>query len=220
MAKSDEHVDWRGIRYRGAYDSVVAAYADPKLEFIQKHARFGGKRVLDVGCGNGVFTVRLDKAARFVVGVDLSTHMLMENPHPLCVRGSAGVLPFKSGSFDVVFEANLLHLVEDYEGVLRELCRCSARYIVLIEPNWINPLMCAFALLVSRERGLLHFSKGRIRRLAEKMGLRILGLTATGMISQNNTPACIIPLLRRFDRGFFLGEYVVLCAEKKEDGAS
>jgi len=37
----------------------------------------------------------------------------------------------------------------------------------------------------------------------------------TGMISQNNTPPALLPLLRRFDRPIWWGEYVVLAAERE-----
>lgn len=218
--KASQERYWTRTRYRASDAPVVAAFADPKLEFIRKHISLYGKKVLDVGCGNGIFTVRLAKVAKYVVGFDLSSHMLMRNPHPLCVRGPAELLPFRDDSFDVVFEANLLHHVEDSETVLKELCRCSVRYVVLIEPNRINPLMFAFALLVPAERRLLRYSKKKVWQLANKMGLRVLALTTTGMISQNNTPAFLVPWLRRFDRECALGEYVVLCAEKRKGNTS
>ena len=37
---------------------------------------------------------------------------------------------------------------------------------------------------------------------------------STGMISQNNTPSALIPLLRCFDRDFPLGEYLIAVGEK------
>jgi hypothetical protein len=35
------------------------------------------------------------------------------------------------------------------------------------------------------------------------------------MISQNNTPAFLVPFLRYFDRQFPLGEYVITVGEKE-----
>ena len=45
-------------------------------------------------------------------------------------------------------------------------------------------------------------------------GVRVVACRTTGMISQNNTPQALIPLLRRFDRQIWWGEYIVVVAEK------
>src|SRR5207244_76169 len=132
---------WSQASYRPPDHPVVAAYAEPKMEFIRKHIPLEGRNVLDVACGNGLFTVRLARTARSVVGVDLSAHMLASNPHPWRVQASAMALPCGDESFDVVFEANLLHHVDDPEQAVRELARCSRRHLALVEPNRWNPLM-------------------------------------------------------------------------------
>jgi SAM-dependent methyltransferase len=205
---------WSRANFRSPEDPVVAAYANPKIEFLQKQVSFAGKSVLDAGCGNGIFTIRLAEVAARVVGTDLSTHMLRLNPHPCCIQSSAAALPFGDRSFDVVFEANLLHHVDDPEQVMRELCRCSARYLMLIEPNRWNPVMFGFGLVVSAERGTLRSSRRILVRLVEKVGFRVKAVTTTGMISQNNTPGFLVPWLKRFDGETRLGEYIVLCAER------
>jgi SAM-dependent methyltransferase len=204
---------WTKTRYRAPDDPLVAAYADPKIEFINQYVYLAEKTVLDVGCGNGIFTLRLARFAKRVVGLDISPHMLDNNPYADCIQGSAAALPFRDRSFDVVFEANLLHHVDDPSAVVRELCRVSARYVVFIEPNRLNPLMAGFSILVPAERGALRFSKRTLVRMAQGAGLDIKVAIATGMISQNNTPLFLIPLLKRFDREFAFGEYLILCGE-------
>jgi SAM-dependent methyltransferase len=205
---------YRRTRYRAPDDPLVAAYAEPKLDFVRRHVPLAGRRVLDVGCGNGVFTTRLAALAGRVLGVDISTHMLGQNPHPDRVEGATAALPFRDRAFDVVFAANLLHHLEDPRIALRELRRCSARHVVLIEPNRWNPLMLGFALLVRAERGVLRSTRRRLVASVEAAGLRVAAQRVTGMISQNNTPAFLVPWLRRFDGEFRLGEYIVLCCER------
>lgn len=205
---------WSAAEFRPPEHIAVAAFADPKIEYLQKHVSLKAKSVLDVACGNGVFTIRLARVAGSVVALDLSSHMLALNPHQTRVQSSASALPFDDQSFDVVFEANLLHHVDDPEQVVRELCRCSARYLMLIEPNRWNPLMLGFGLLVGVERRLLGSSRRLMVRLVEKAGFRVNSITTTGMISQNKTPVFLIPWLKRFDRETIIGEYVVLCAER------
>lgn len=192
----------------------MAAYADPKIEFLNQHVSFTNRRVLEVGCGNGTFTIRLAQKAAAVIGVELSSHMLGENPHKLCVVGTANGLPFPDQSFDIVFAANLLHHVSTPHEVLGELRRCSARYLMLVEPNRWNPLMLGLGLVVKAERGTLRSSRRTLLRQVEHAGLRIVALTTTGMISQNRTPGFFVPWLKRFDREMALGEYIVICAER------
>jgi SAM-dependent methyltransferase len=201
------------VKYRDAGDPVVAAYADPKLDFIRKHVPLNG-RILDVGCGNGVFTGRLAQDGGTVVGLDFSHHLLAENHHRTLTCGDVATLPFGDATFDVVFEANVLHHVDDRLAVVREMARVSRRYIVLLEPNRYNPLMFGFSLVVPAERGGLKSSLQRLHQELRQAGARVTASIATGMISQNNTPRALIPLLQRFDRPIAWGEYLVMVAEK------
>jgi len=201
------------VAYRDPMDPVVGAYADPKVRFIQEYVPLTG-RILDVGCGNGIFTLRFAKAGGTVAGLDYSRHLLAQNSHPRLIRGDAMALPFPGQSFDVVFEANVLHHVRSREQVIREMARTTRRYVVLVEPNRNNPVMLALGLAVAEERGVLKSCMARLENEAMRCGLRVSQSLTTGMISQNNTPAMLVPLLRRFDRPIWWGEYLILIAEK------
>jgi SAM-dependent methyltransferase len=201
-------------KYRAAADPVVAAYANPKLDAIGRVIPLAESSVLDVGCGNGVFTLYLRERCRSVAGLDFSAPMLAENPCRELVQGDVAQLPVLSASVDVCFEANVLHHVDNPRRVVEEMARVARRWVVLVEPNRNNPVMFAFGLLVKEERASLRSHAGGLRRLAEECGLRVRLSMSTGMISQNNTPAALAPLLRYFDRPFPFGEYVVTVAEK------
>ena len=204
---------FEAVAYRDPMHPVVSAYADPKVEYIRRHLPLNG-RILDVGCGNGIFTLRFAREGAQVVGLDFSRALLSQNPHGGLVCGDANVLPFADGSFDTVFEANVLHHVPDRERVIREMARVSRKYVVLLEPNRGNPLMFGFSLVVRVERGGLKSSMRRLREEAARCGLRGVATLTTGMISQNNTPAVLLPLLKRFDRQIWWGEYHILIAER------
>lgn len=169
---------------------------------------------MDVGCGNGIFTLRFANAGARVTGLDYSRNLLGQNTHSHLVCGDATSLPFRDRSFEVVFEANVLHHVQDRDQVIREMARTGRRYVILLEPNRYNPLMFAFSLLVRAERGVLKSCLSRLQTEANRCGLRVTQMVSTGMISQNNTPAAVVPMLKRFDRPIWWGEYLILIAEK------
>ena len=141
----------------------------------------------------------------FVAGLDNARNMLAENPCPRVVQCGATDLPFPDGSFDVAFEANLLHHVEDRTKVVREMARVSRRWVVLIEPNRYNPLMLAFGLVVPAERGLLTSTKASNLAIVREVGLKPISWMTTGMISQNNTPS--LPLFYYQSSGASIGRF-------------
>jgi SAM-dependent methyltransferase len=90
--------------------------------------------VLDVGCGNGVFT-DLFEPNRFKVGLDLSRAALQQVTAPRLLA-DASRLPFTDGSFDASLSMEMLeHLPEtSYQNVLSELKRVARKYILISVP--------------------------------------------------------------------------------------
>jgi SAM-dependent methyltransferase len=199
--------------YRGPLHPVVAEYADPKVEFLAANIPLMG-RILDVGCGNGIFTYRFAMRGASVVGLDFSSRLLSDNPHDRLICGDATVLPFSDGTFDLSFEANVLHHVADRGAVIREMARVSRKYVAVLEPNRNNPVMLGFGLLVKAERGLLVSTPEYIRQELLRAGLKPIASITFGMITQNNTPKSLVPFLRRFNRPIWWGEYIVMVAQK------
>lgn len=203
------------VAYRSPQHPAAQAYALPKVEHIARFVPLDNTatQVLDVGCGNGVFSAPL-AARTTVVGLDLSRRMLQDNPCALLVNGLATQLPFADGSFDVVFEANLLHHTDEPVAVLAEMKRVTSRYVVLIEPNMLNPLLFFFCLLIKEERGGLRYTEHYVKTLVGRAGLNLIRCSSMGLISQNHTPAFLIPILKYFNREFRFGEYTVTIAQK------
>ena len=85
-----------------------------------------GMRVLDAGCGNGVYLRAL--AARNVraVGCDLSAGMLRAAGHTAVVNADVAALPVGDGTFDVVLAAHMLYHVPDRVAAVREFRRALA----------------------------------------------------------------------------------------------
>lgn len=93
-----------------------------------------GKRVLDVGCGDGAYGLSAARRGARVTGVDASSRMLeaargraASNHIDLELReGDVRRLPFEDSSFDVVLAVTVLCFVEDASAAVREMARVLA----------------------------------------------------------------------------------------------
>ncbi len=203
-------------KYRQPDDYVVRSFVTPKIKFMGDKGCFRNKDIgiLDVGSGNGTFSWYFNKYTDKVISLDYSEQLLESNSARLKVLADGYNLPFKDNQFDIVFEANLLHHLDRPHCAIEEMKRCSKEYVVLIEPNRYNPLMFLFSLAITAERGVLASSGKKWRGVIRHLGMEIIAQKITGMISQQNTPAFMVPFLRLFDFDFCLGEYVVLICRK------
>jgi SAM-dependent methyltransferase len=106
----------------------------------------GARRLLDLGCGNGLITELL-RERHAVVGLDWSLPALrLARGERVCA--SSARLPLKPGVFDVVLCSELLeHLGEDdLRATLREMTGLGAAHLLLSVPNrentHINEVRC------------------------------------------------------------------------------
>jgi len=178
---------------------VVRHYALSKIGQVRKFVQLDQKtRLLDVGCGNGFFSVPFSEQCD-TVGVDFSEKMLARNPIPKKLLMDATHLAFQDLAFDVVFCHALLHHVENPVAVLKEMKRVSRRYVVILEPNRANPLMYLFSALVPEERKALDFSLGYLKGKMEESGLKMIAALSHGMTVPNKTPGFLLPLVKKLD---------------------
>ena len=122
--------------------------------------------VLDVGCGEGVLTVKWAQRLgdRPVVGLDLADPKLeaewrsRERGNLRFVAGRAQQLPFADDEFDLVAAIETLEHVEDPEGALAEMARVARCHLLVSVPR--EPLW----------RGLNVMRGAYIRRLGNTPG--------------------------------------------------
>lgn len=90
-----------------------------------------GQKVLDIGCGDGAFTLALAERGAHVVGIDASEAMIAAAAQRLVLSGvdarlCVGIteqLPFVPDAYDLVFAKTVLCFVEDASGVFAEIAR-------------------------------------------------------------------------------------------------
>jgi SAM-dependent methyltransferase len=128
---------------RGHPSYVWRAGQQRRLEQIRRWARLEGARVLDVGCGVGMYTSRFTAYTTEVAGVelDLPVAVLARERAPWIVLAPAEKLPFADASFDVVFSHEVLEHVADDRLAVTEMVRVCAPqgHIVMYCPNRLYP---------------------------------------------------------------------------------
>lgn len=111
---------WDPVEYARSA-RFVAELGAPLLELL---APAPGERILDLGCGDGVLSLRLMATGARVIGVDAS-------PEQVAAARAAGVdarlaraedLPF-AGEFDAVLSNAVLHWVKDAGAAARSMWR-------------------------------------------------------------------------------------------------
>jgi SAM-dependent methyltransferase len=100
-----------------------------------------GKRVLDLGCGSGAYSLWFAGRGARVSGIDLSQVMVSIAEEKARKRGLdlrlrvgdiSERLPFEDAEFDIVFTATVLHYVEDPGSAMKEAARVMSRDGMLI----------------------------------------------------------------------------------------
>ncbi len=123
----------------------------------------GDERVLDVGCGNGLYYTRLRHRYPNVqyFGVDLFEQMLESHPSPVNLTvADIAHLPFPSASFDVVMANHVLFMVTDVEQAIVEMRRLLKPGGLLMTTTNSNNNMPELQVLMRRAMVLLSRSGG------------------------------------------------------------
>jgi SAM-dependent methyltransferase len=128
---------------RGCPSYVWRAGQERRLGMVQRWADPTGKRVLDVGCGVGMYTATFARLTRHVFGVEVEAERALEaRERAAGVARSVGEhLPFADACFDLVFSHEVLEHVEDDRRCAVEMVRVTrpGGRIVVFVPNRLYP---------------------------------------------------------------------------------
>ncbi len=146
----------RDIERTGAYlytgrSRLSAQLANGRFtELILSSVDFNGKRVVDVGSGDGTYTAELAQrsGAVFVVGIDPSRKAVERAesvygrviPNVHFVYGAASELLGRRESFDIAVYRGVIHHVADPRTELQKGL-ALAETVIVLEPNGLNPIV-------------------------------------------------------------------------------
>ncbi|MEH6891741.1 class I SAM-dependent methyltransferase [Bacillus sp. JJ864] len=113
---------------------------DSWIHMIQNIVDVKEKRVIDIGCGGGIYTKQLAlMGAAEVIGVDFSNQMVQaakENCAHISnisfIQGDAYNIPFADESFDIVLSRAVIHHLDHIPKFLQEAYRILKRNGILI----------------------------------------------------------------------------------------
>lgn len=120
---------WNSAAEKYTEDQEASIYSESNKETVKnRFQNLTGLKVLDLGCGYGVYTDYFQSIGADVIGVDGSEKMLKiaEKRYPHCTFELCDIskkFPFENKSFDLVFCNQVLMDIEDIETVFSECYR-------------------------------------------------------------------------------------------------
>lgn len=131
-----------------AYDVFTSATNQRLIDaFARLSGLPAGARVVDLGCGSGVFTHILQQRGYRCVGVDLSPKLIAIAKTNFADidfhTGDIEQLPFADASFDGVLLSGVLHHLPELSRCATEVFRIlqPGGKFVAFDPNRMNPFM-------------------------------------------------------------------------------
>jgi len=176
---------WNASLYDNSHD-FVAKFGEGIFSWLQP---LKGESILDLGCGTGDLTPKIQAAGATVIGVDSSIEMIQaaqaKFPKINFQQADARNLPF-SASFDAIFSNAVLHWIPEKETVINSMYQSLKKggRIVLefggkdnIQQMW-NSLKIVLQKRGYSENANISFwyfpSIGAYTTLLEKQGFRVV----------------------------------------------
>ena len=124
-----EVIDVTGEVISPEHDNITPLFMRHVAAYNFFKGYVAGKKVLEIGFGEGYGTYSLAETAREITGIDVSSALVeharskYQKENLYFLKADAGRLPFPDGSFEVVLNSQVLEHVKDYMGFIRELHR-------------------------------------------------------------------------------------------------
>jgi SAM-dependent methyltransferase len=116
---------------------------DRRLNLIRQYVELRAKRILDIGCGLGMYVSQFRNFSDDVHGVDVDPDKVAQGSQylPNLRVAPAEELPFADDSFDVILLNEVIEHVDDDRRTIHEAHRVLAPggHIVIYAPNRLYP---------------------------------------------------------------------------------
>ncbi len=124
MKKINETNKWNPTSYN-KHTAFVSQLALPVVDLLEPKK---GKKILDVGCGEGTLAVEIERRGAKVIGVDMSAEMIeqCQSKGIEAYVGSVTDLPYNE-AFDSVFSNAMLHWVKDARSAVQNIAKVLKR---------------------------------------------------------------------------------------------
>jgi len=164
---------------------------EPSLYKVLDNYEWHGKKVLEVGCGQGATLNYIPSFGAFVYGLDMSLQSLRQARAGAAELGQAGMisllqadaecLPFSSSTFDIIISIGVLHHTTDTAGSIAQIQRLlkpGGRAVIMLYRSgtpkwWMTSLLRGFSRFVD-------FISGKPNVLLEKLRTRQQRDSASG----------------------------------------
>lgn len=128
---------------RGCPSLVWQAGQERRFALVLRHVDAAGQRVLDVGCGVGMYTAAFLRVTPQVFGVEVERERARQALARAAgvVQGVGERLPFPAASFALLFSHEVLEHVADDRAAAAEMTRVtrSGGRLVIFVPNRLYP---------------------------------------------------------------------------------
>ncbi len=165
-----------------------AVMMDKAFEWLQKTGLQKGSKVLDAGCGTGLFTIRLAKNGYLVKAADIASQMVNKTKEDAEKAGVAGNIEFEvssiesvSGSFDAVvcFDVLIHYPAEGFANAFTNLSKLTTGPVIftyapynkiLAFQHWLG----GFFPKKERRTTIQMIRDEEMQRVLGKLGLKVV----------------------------------------------
>jgi ubiquinone/menaquinone biosynthesis C-methylase UbiE len=179
--------------------SLYSPYLNPaKVRLIQKYIQHGS--CLDVGCGNGLYGIELNRTCESVMQLDIEDRRDLRSKEIPFTKMDVQNLNVPTESYDYAIAFDIMEHLADDSGFLKQLSRVCRKRIILSVPNADDESLRGYGLTHLHHVDKTHYReyhKDDLVCLVESVGLKVMDLIP----QYNNRVAGMIKLFGRKNLG-------------------